>query len=231
MTFKVEETYVANYLTKVDMTFNSTIFSSALDHLVHINRDIEGNSTVIIERPNPWPTAPQPILGQNESPEGTSNHVGDVDVILYNTEKYSYATKQIGEVVRVTIILHDPVSNIKTALTPPRVFTNEAANSFTDLNPILANYDPWLRSTDYSSIHINYTRSTSFFGLPEIHIPYMLVLEYSDWIPPYEITTITGPYEYYDDFYRYGTPENWYHPSMVSNNIVSSGGLAWGPYP
>jgi len=43
-------------------------------------------------------------------------------------------------------------------------------------------------------------------------------------------TRIDSPCGYFDDFYRYGTSTNWYDPSMVTNNIVGSGGLSWGPY-
>ena len=72
---------------------------------------------------------------------------------------------------------------------------------------------------------------TDVFGLPEINVPYLLVLDYPGWIPPYEVTPITGPYEYFDDYYRFGVPSDWYEFSLVSNNVISPGGLSWGPYP
>jgi len=235
MTFEVEETYRLDgggqYLEKVTMTFTAVIYDSGMDHLIHIQRPINGSSQVTVTRPNPIPS-PIPILGKNETPAGEYSFTGAVDVILFNTRKYSWPQKQIGEVVIVEIAVDNPVSNPRDpALVPPRVFLNEAPAPFYDMDAMMANYDPWEEGTLYGSLfHIHSIQSTFKFGSPAIDVPYILVVPYSDWIPPYESTMITGPYGYFDDFYRYGSPENWYDPSMVTNNTVGPGGLSWGPY-
>jgi len=95
----------------------------------------------------------------------------------------------------------------------------------------MANYDSWEEGTLYGSLfHISDTQSTTKFGIPAIMVPYILVVPYTDWIPPYESTIITSLYGYFDDFYRTGTFDNWYDPSMVTNNNVGPDGLSWGPY-
>jgi hypothetical protein len=231
MRFSFVEYYNINWdLVRVTMNFEAIIYDSGMDHLIHIERPINGQSIVDVVRPNPRPSA-GPILGKDETPAGTYLFTGDVDVILYNTNKYTHPEKQIGEYVTVDITVVDPTLNPKVALTPPRMFTNEAPMPFYDMDAVMANYDPWEEGTLYGSLfHIHDIQSTAKFGTPSIEVPYILVVPYTDWIPPWESTTITGPYGYFDDFYRYGTPANWYHPSMCTNNAVGAGGLSWGPY-
>ncbi len=56
----------------------------------------------------------------------------------------------------------------------------------------------------------------------------------TNWIPPYENTTITGPYGFFRDFYMTGNPADWFDPSVagrVTNNCVMPGGVSFGPYP
>lgn len=233
MTFSFEEVYDQEWnLMRITMEFTAVIYDSGMDHLIHIERPIIGESTVIIERINHIPS-PVPILDKNETPEGTYLFDGNVDIILFNTYKYTHPQKQIGEKVQIEIIVHDPLSNPKNPdLLPPRVFLNQALEPFYDMDSIMANYDPWEEGSLYGSLfHIHNIQSTYKFGSPSIFVPYILVVPFTDWIPPYEQTTITSPYGYFDNFYRYGTPMNWYDPSMVTANYVGSGGLSWGPYP
>ncbi|MFW9772026.1 MAG: hypothetical protein ACFFEO_07665 [Candidatus Thorarchaeota archaeon] len=233
MTFSLEEIYDQEWnLMRITMEFTAVIYDSGMDHLIHIERPIVGESTVMIERINNIPS-PGPILGKDETPEGIHPFDGDVDIILFNTQKFTYPQKQIGEIVLIEIIVHDPLSNPKDLdLAPPREFLNEASEPFYDMDSIMANYDPWEEGTLYGSLfHIHNIQSTFTFGSPSIEVPYILVVPFNDWIPPYESTIITSPYGNFDDFYRYGTTSNWYDPSMVTNNIVGPGGLSWGPYP
>ena len=60
----------------------------------------------------------------------------------------------------------------------------------------------------------------------------MIVVPYTDWIPPFEATTITGPYALFRDFYMTGMPDDWYLPCKVvfDRNLVMPGGISWGPY-
>ena len=233
MTFSFEEIYDENWnLFRVTMTFTAIIYDSGMDHLIHIERPINGPSVVTVTRPNPRPSA-GPILGKDETPAGTHTFTGDVDVILFNTNKYTWPEKQMDEVVIVEITVVDPTLNPKDlALVPPRMFQNEATEFFYDMDAVMANYDPWEEGTLYGSLfHIHNIQSTFKFGSPAIDVPYILVVPFTDWIPPFESTLITSPYGYFDDFYRYGTQANWYDPSMVTNNWVGFGGLSWGPYP
>jgi hypothetical protein len=226
MRFSFVEFYDTSWdLVRVTMDFEAVIYDSGMDHLIHIKRPINGPSTVDVVRPNQIPSA-GPTLGKDETPAGTYPFAGDVDVILYNTRKYTWPQKQISEYVTVDITVGDPTLNPKTALTPPRVFTNEAPGPFYDMSALMANYDPWEEGTLYGSVfHIQDIQSTGKFGSPSIMVPYILVVPFTDWIPPWEDTTITGPYGYFDDFYRYGTPANWYE--IITNPIVGPGGLSW----
>jgi len=53
----------------------------------------------------------------------------------------------------------------------------------------------------------------------------ILVVPHTDWIPPFEDSTITGPYGYFNDFYTTSTPANWYE--AITNPAVGYGGLSW----
>ncbi len=109
----------------------------------------------------------------------------------------------------------------------------------------MANYDPWEEGTLYQCrFHIDDTQVVSdtgnqkylapYYDYVEVgtEVPFILIVPYIDWIPPYEDTTITGPYEYFDDFYLTGMYANWYNPTMVrpARNYVGYGGVSWGPY-
>ena len=229
MVFDVKEIYVNDYLTEVQMEFTSRIYDSTYDHLIHIKRSINGASTVTVERPNPVPS-PDPFLGKNELPAGTYDYTGDVDLILFNTKKYANPSKQMDEIVRVTITVEDPQANPKTEGTPPRQFQNEAEDPFYDLEPFWANYDPYMESNWIHGWAISGRIYTTMFGSPGIYVPRILAIPEVDWIPPYTGTCIVQPYGYFDDYYRFGTLENWWHSSMVTNNAVEYGGLSWGPY-
>jgi len=229
MIFDVREVYINDYLTEVQMEFTSRIYDSSYDHLIHLKRSINGASTVTIERPNPVPST-GPFLGKDETPAGIYDFDGDVDVILYNTQKYSNPSKQMDEIVRVTITVENPQANPKTEGTPPRQFQNEAEDPFYDLEPFWANYDPYMESNWVHGWDISGRIYTTMFGSPGIYVPRILAIPETDWIPPYTGTCIVQPYGSFDDYYRYGTPVNWWHSSMVTNNAVESGGLSWGPY-
>lgn len=236
MTFSVTEVYNANYeLLGVTMTFEAVVFDSGMRHLIHIARPFNGGYTYTVTRSTPaYPnvlTLWDGATGQ-EKAGGSYSGTGPLDVTLFNTAKYTYPQKQIGETVIVDVLLDDPSLNPKTVLTPPRSY-DVGSGDFYDLDPIMANYDPWEEGTLYSCrFHIQDTQvisSTSNQNGEVIPIgtetPMILVVPHTDWIPPFESTTITGPYGLFNDFYTTGLPTNWYE--TITNPTVGPGGLSW----
>ena len=198
-------------LTKVVMTFEAAVYDSGMDHLIHIKRPIVGNSTVIVTRGVP--------LYGSETPAGIYSFTGDVDVVLFDTAKYAWPSKQIGEMVTVEIVVLDPSLNPEVTPTAPRW----------DLDAFMANYDPWEIGTFYGSLYhigdMQLVASTtgSDARLIGLTLPYILVVPSVAWIPPYESTTITVPYNYFYDYYHSngGSHTTWY------TEITNPGGLSW----
>jgi len=245
MKFSVQEIYdKKDYLLEVKMTFTAVVYDSGMDHLIHIRRPFNGDFTYNVSRSVPaypyYLTLWDGATGI-ETPAGTYSGSGELDVVLFNTSKYSWPQKEIGETVVVDVILANPELNPKEELTPPRSYFANGTEFF-DMAPIMANYDPWEEGTLYECrFHIDDTQVISSTGnqhyTPDIiptgtETPFILIVPYTDWIPPYEDSTITGPYQYFDDFYMTGMYANWYDPSNLraGRNNVAYGGISWGPY-
>jgi len=255
MTFSVEELYkrigADDYLCEITMTFTAVIYDSGMDHLIHIRRPINGSFSYTVTRPT-TPAYPNlltlwDLTTGKETPADMYTDpgtLGYLDAVLFNTYKYDWPQKQINETVIVHVILDNPNFNPKPEEgdleTLLRSYSTNST-TFYDLDPIMANYDPWEEGTLYQCrFHISDTQVIANIisqrHTPDIipigtKVPLILVVPYTDWIPPFEDTTITGPYRSFDDFYIYGTYDNWYDPSMVINNLLGYGGLSWGPYP
>lgn len=231
MNFETEELYnFDDQLTNLKMTFKAMIYDSGADHYIHIKRPLNGNYNYTVTRSGSAYTG--------EIATGGYAGSGLFDVVLFNTGKYTWPQKQINETVTINIVLTNPELNPKTALVPPRW----------DVSPIMANYDPWEDpySPDWiapAAFHINQTQTISSTAnqknTPEIipvgtTLPFILVVPFTDWIPPYEDTTITGPYQYFDDYYISAGAlyPDWYIPGNVrpGHNVVGAGSLSWGPY-
>jgi len=202
-------------LTKVVMTFEAAVYDSGMDHLIHIKRPIVGDSTVTVTRG---------VLSYGgETPAGTYPFTGNVDVVLFDTAKYPKPSKQIGEIVTVEIVVLDPSLNPEVIPTAPRWDLDQMSMAF------MANYDPWEWGTLYTSLfHIGdmqFVTSTtgSDARLIGLTLPYILVVPSVAWIPPYESTTITVPYNYFYDYYHSngGSHTTWY------TEITNPGGLSW----
>lgn len=230
MYFSTVETYWGTtdelYLTKVTMTFTAVIYDSGMDHKIHITRPIVGGSTYTVGRGVSDYT--------DETPAGTYAGSEDVDVTLFNTAKYLWPAKQINEIVTIEIIVDEPALNPKTDLPAPRW----------DLDPFMANYDPWEVGTLYGSLfHIEDMQDvTAMSGgggrldtrLIDQTLPYILVVPDTDWVPPYEDTCISGPAPYgpYGYFYDYYSTSGNSHPTWyteVTYPSVGWGGLSWAP--
>jgi len=232
MYFSAVETYEGGcdenaQLTKVVMTFTAKIYDSGGNHLIHILRPINGGSVVIVERSS--------VYGSEEKPAGTYSMTGDVDIVLFDTSKYSQPSKNMSEIVVVTINVADPSLNPKGTLSaPPRW----------DVDPFMANYDPWA----FNNEHLSLPGGVDFYGsewhiiteqyvisttgqdpaLVGMTLPHMLVIPSTNWIPPYESTTITKtPYIYFYNYYHTIGVEHptWYNE--ITNSTVGSGGLSW----
>lgn len=237
MYFSAVETYqqtgAGMNLTKVTMTFTAKIFDSGGTHLIHIKRNIVGNSTYTVDRGGA-------TAYTGETPEGSYTATGDVDVVLFNTAKYSWPQKHINETVTVEIVVGDPSSNPKGTPTAPRW----------DLHPFMANYDPWEIGTsgiiNGVAWHIGdmqlvtgVTGSKSWVldsRLVGQTLPYILVVPSAAWIPPWEDSSISGPrltttdygpYGYFYDYYSTGGTSHptWYNE--ITDSYVGLGGLSW----
>jgi len=234
MYFNAVEYYWGNCtdmnLTKVVMTFTAMVYDSGGDHLIHITRPIVGDSTVTVTR------GVSSVGG--ETPAGTYAVTGNVDVVLFDTAKYGWPAKQIGEMVTVEIVVADPSLNPKGTPSVPRW----------DLDGFMANYDPWaFNNSDPlpgfygTEWHIDAWQTvTAVSGgggrldsrLVGETLPHVLVVPIAEWIPPYEDTCISGPYPYgpYPYFFNYyntmgGSHPSWYTEFGYTN--VEWGGLSW----
>lgn len=253
MYFRIEEpiTYACYngvcgpYLTSVEITTTAVIHDSAMSHLMHLRRPFNGSYSYTITRSVPADPNPLTLFdgttGQ-ETPAGSYTGSGDLNVVLYNTAKYGRSQKQIGEQVVIDVTLNNPLLNPRTPGVSPRSYTI-GSKTFTDLDPIMGNYDFWEEGNLYASRwHLKDTRpigtaaheSFGIFYKPipaGTVVPFLIVVPYPNWIPPFESSTINGPYGSFGDYYTTSQPTDWYLPSRVTNTCVQHGGLSFGPYP
>jgi hypothetical protein len=252
--FRIEETITwacpggvcGPYLTHITITTTAKIFDSGMRHLIHLTRVFNGGVHYSVTRDTPaYPgvlTLFDGATGQ-ETPAGAYvSATGDIDVILYNTEKYSHPQKLINETVMINFDIDDPLLNPRVSGTNVRSYT-VGSTTFYDLDPIMSQYDFWEEGTFFTSRwHLSNTHPVENNARETLTpisrkipigtvVPFLIVVPYTDWIPPYEITTITGPYGAYRDFYTTGVPHDWYMPYRVTKNCVMPSGLSWGPYP
>jgi hypothetical protein len=234
MYFTAVETYTwiagQRYLTKVEMTFTASIYDSGADHYIHISRPIVGDRDVTVGR--------SVAAYGAETPAGTTSGSGPVDVILFDTEKYGHPEKQIGEVVTVTIEVDDPSSNPYVAPSAPRW----------DLDDFMGNYDPWMHAilpfdpgtVDWQIVDeqtvasVNGPAAYLDTRLVGLTLPHIIVIPSTDFVPPYESSSISGPrtttddygpYGYFYDFYNDQTHPEWY--TEITDSYVGGGALAW----
>jgi len=233
MYFNAVETYEGGCgeearLIKVVMTFTAQVYDSGMTHHIHIKRPIVGGSIVTVTRPDR-------AASGGETPASTYPVTGDVDVVLFDTVNYTWPSKEIGETVTVEIVVDDPSQNLKGTTVAPRW----------DLDPFMANYDPWEIGSMFGSLyHIGDTQLVTGvtsgahpelldLDLVGLTLPYILVVPSSDWVPPFEDTCISGPrsggpdgpYAYFYDYYYDGSHTAWYNE--ITDTYVGLGGLSW----
>jgi hypothetical protein len=252
MNFQIAEEYTqgcmpsgepTQFLTSLTVTTTAVIYDSGMDHLIHVHRPLNGSVSYEVSRSVPADpnllTLWDKTTGK-ETPAGVYTGNGELlDITLYNTSKYTWPQKEMDETVVLKVALDDPLANPKEPVEPPRSFTVDTT-TFYDLAPILGNYDIWFEGTKYEArFHIEdsstITDTSKQIIAPEIipldtRLPFIIVVPFTNWIPPYEATTITGPYGSFDDFYLTASPDDWFLPAMVTNSCVEPGGLSFGPY-
>jgi hypothetical protein len=233
MTMAVEEWYENDVLADIYMTFEAVIYDSGADHYINITRSgLAGNYEYDVLRSGAAYTG--------EKDTGSYTGSGDFDVALFNTSKYAWPSKQIGETVEIHIYNFDTNNSMPSGLTPPRDY-NVGSGDFYDLDSLFDIYDPWMDPFAPGWIspyewHIEDTQVITNISNQKNYpageavpvgteVPMILVVPETDWVPPYEDTTITGPYGYFNDFYTTGAPANWYE--TITNSTVGYGGLSW----
>jgi hypothetical protein len=224
MYFSAEELYDGSWnLVRIRMTFQAAIYDSGAEHHIYIDRPIVGPRTVEVTRSiSAW---------GDETAAGMYAGSGPVSVLIFDTQKYPWPMKKTYngqyDIVNVEIYVGDPTLNPKAVLTPPRSLTN-GGNTFYDLDPFMANYDPWMRAflpfapwtADWHISSVQYV--TGLSGGQNVHdhrlqglnLPHILVVPYLDWIPPWEDTCISRP--------PYGSP--------YSDQYMTPNGDWDGPY-
>jgi len=231
MDFNAKEYYKqvggTDYLSRLYMKFEAVIYDSGAEHYIHgLRKPLNGTYTYTVTR--------NAVAYPGEVATGVYAGSGDLNLVLFNTIKYTWPNIAIGETVEVEVTLDDPLVNPKTALPAPRP----------DLDPFMANYDPYevVYGAVSGTFHIDATeivtstanqKNTPRIIPVGIELPYILVVPVTNWRAPHEDTTITSPYWHFMDYYDglkadwgpAGT--TWYNDIDPAHNIVGYGGLAF----
>ncbi len=234
------------YLTHITVTTTAKIFDSGMRHLIHLHRIFNGGVHYTVSRTIPaYPnelTLFDGTKGKETLAGAYTSSTGDIDVTLYNTAKYQYPQKLINEEVVVDISIDNPLLNPRISGSYVRSY-QIGSTTFHDLDPIMSQYDFWEEGTQAKSRwHLKDTYPVDYtlfqWLVPSSRIipagtvlPFLLVVPSTNWIPPFESSTMTGPYALFRDFYTTSTPSDWYLPSNVTLNCVMPTGLSFGPYP
>jgi uncharacterized repeat protein (TIGR01451 family) len=196
MNMFIEEVYVDNCLTEINMEFESAVKLAGGTHDIHIRRTLS-NSTyynyTITRNTTPYGT---------ETPAVTdASGQGNFNITLFDT---AYFTS--GATVTIHIEITDGCEPYNSTATPPRW----------DLSSIWAYYDPYMnyRTSPVTTRYIGDWQPAAGQLLTghntTYNVPYILVIPVTDWQAPEEGTCITNLYPYFDDYYATGSPENWY---------------------
>jgi uncharacterized repeat protein (TIGR01451 family) len=192
MNMFIEEVYVDDCLTEINMEFESAVKLAGGNHDIHILRTLSASTyyTYTITRST--------LSRGTETPAVTdaSGH-GNFNIILFDTAHFTS-----GATVTIHIEITDGCESYNSTPTPPRG----------DLSSIWAYYDPYMnyRTTPATLHHIG-DWQPAVNPLPTGYdVPYILVIPMTDWQAPAEGQCITNLYPYFDDYYATGSPEDWY---------------------
>jgi VCBS repeat-containing protein len=183
MNMFIEEAYVGDCLTEIDMQFNSVTKQAGDDHDIHILRPLSSSTTY-----NYTITRTTPAQG-TETPEVTneSGH-GNFNIVLFDTHYFTS-----GDTVTIHIEIIDGCEPYDPAP--------------------WANYDPYMNNRNDGEHHIGDTQSAVAPLPPwpnGYYVPYILAIPVTGWGTPAEGQCITSLYPYFDDYYATGSPGNWY---------------------
>jgi hypothetical protein len=175
------------------MEFESALKLAGGNHDIHILRTLSASTSYSYTI-----TRSTLALG-TETPAVTnaSGH-GNFDIILFDDAHFTS-----GATVTIHIEITDGCEPYNSTATPPRW----------DLSSIWAYYDPYMnyRTTPPSPHHIgDWQPAVSPLPTQGYNVPYILVIPVTGWQAPAEGQRITNLYPYFDDYYHYGSPENWY---------------------
>jgi VCBS repeat-containing protein len=184
MNMYIQETYVDNCLTEINMWFKSARKQSGGSHDIHIRRTLSGSTTYnyTIER--------NTTAQGTETPEATNaSSQGNFDIVLFDTEHYT-----AGDTVTIHIEITDGCEPYSST-------------------PIWAHYDPYMYYRNHAYHHIGDMQS-AVAPLPPwpngYDVPYILVIPLSGWGAPAEGQCITDSWPCFDNYYATGSPEEWY---------------------
>jgi uncharacterized repeat protein (TIGR01451 family) len=195
MEMSVEEVYVNNCLTEINMHFESLIKDSVFDHDIHILRELSPSTSY-----NYTITRSTTTQGTETPAVTNAPGQGDFDKILFDTSHFTPGA---------TVTIHIEI----TAGCEPYVATPEPPRW--DLASIWAYYDPYMNYRYIIPIehHIEDWQPAVVPRLPTdgYDVPYILVIPVTGWEVPPEGTSITVLYPDFDDYYDSKEwPADWY---------------------
>jgi VCBS repeat-containing protein len=188
----IDEVYVGDCLKEITMEFISVKKLAGDSHDIHIRRTLSGSTTysyTIARSTSAQGTETSAVT--NASGQGTFN------IVLFDTSHFTSGAK-----VTIHIKIIDGCEPYDPTPEPPRW----------DVASIWAHYDPYMKNrTAATEYHIGEWQP-AVEPLPTGYdVPYILVIPVTDWEAPPEGTCITDLYQYFDDYYDTGSPENWYN--------------------
>jgi uncharacterized repeat protein (TIGR01451 family) len=189
----IEEVYVDDCLTEINMEFESVIKLAGDSHDIHILRTLSGSTFY-----NYSITRSTPAQGTETPAVPNASGQDDFDITLFDT---SYFTS--GATVTIHIEITDGCEPYDPTPVPLRW----------DLASIWAYYDPYMNNRNAATEHHIGDWQPTDEPLPieeEYDVPYILVIPVTDWEAPPEGTSITDLYPYFADYYATGSPGDWY---------------------
>lgn len=198
MNMYLQETYEGGVLRKAVLEYKLLYHGAGYNHLVHINRPLNGSYTYTIDRDIVVPNA--------ETAEATSvSSSGAFDVVLFDTSDATPRTIKIE-------INFDATNTANTLL------DYNVADARFDLDKVFKLYDPWLKITNSGGatvpdVHIrNMMNVPAFAGHYEaFKAPCIIVVPVTNWYTSHKF--ITSSYPDFDDYYRTMDQQyaNWYN--------------------